>query len=116
MDKIKYAANNVFFASGSSKLLPKSFAPLNEVVKLLKSDESLMIDVNGHTDASGKEDKNQLLSEARAKSVKDYLVSKGIADSRLASAGFGSSKPVADNKTAAGKAKNRRTELEVRNF
>ena len=116
MDKIKYAANNVFFASGSSKLLPKSFAPLNEVVKLLKSDESLMIDVNGHTDASGKEDKNQLLSEARAKAVKDYLVSKGIADSRLASAGFGSSKPVADNKTAAGKAKNRRTELEVRNF
>ena len=116
IDKINYAAKNVFFATGSSKLLPKSFAPLNEVAKLLKSDESLMIDVNGHTDATGKEDKNQILSEARAKSVKDYLVSKGIAESRLASAGFGSSKPVADNKTAAGKAKNRRTELGVRNF
>ena len=116
IDKINYAAKNVFFASGSSKLLPKSFAPLNEVAKLLKSDESLMIGVNGHTDASGKEDKNQILSEARAKAVKDYLVSKGIAEGRLASAGFGSTKPVADNKTAAGKAKNRRTELEVRNF
>jgi OmpA-OmpF porin, OOP family len=116
IDKINYAAKNVFFASGSSKLLPKSYASLNEVVKLLKSDESLLIDVSGHTDASGKEDKNQILSEARAKAVKDYLVSKGIAEGRLASAGFGSTKPVADNKTAAGKAKNRRTELSVRNF
>jgi OmpA-OmpF porin, OOP family len=116
IDKINYAAKNVFFASGSSKLLPKSYTSLNEVVKLLKSDESLLIDVNGHTDASGKEDKNQILSEDRAKAVKDYLVSKGIADSRLTSAGFGSTKPVADNKTAAGKAKNRRTELSVRNF
>ncbi len=116
IDKINYAAKNVFFASGSSKLLAKSNASLNEVVKLLKSDESLMIDVSGHTDASGKEDKNQLLSEDRAKAVKDYLVSKGIAESRLTNAGFGSTKPVADNKTAAGKAKNRRTELSVRNF
>jgi OmpA-OmpF porin, OOP family len=116
IDKINYAAKNVFFATGSSKLLAKSNASLNEVVKLLKSDESLMIDVSGHTDATGKEDKNQTLSEARAKAVKDYLVSKGIAEERLASAGFGSTKPVADNKTAAGKAKNRRTELSVRNF
>lgn len=116
IDKINYAAKNVFFASGSAKLLPKSYTSLNEVVKLLKSDESLLIDVDGHTDASGKEDKNQILSEDRAKAVKDYLVSKGIAESRLASAGFGSTKPVADNKTAAGKAKNRRTELGVRNF
>ena len=116
VDKINYAAKNVFFATGSAKLLPKSFTSLNEVVKLLKSDESLLIDVNGHTDATGKEEKNQILSEARAASVKTYLVSKGIAESRLVSAGFGSTKPVADNKTAAGKAKNRRTELGVRNF
>ena len=116
IDKINYAAKNVFFATGSSKLLPKSFASLNEVIKLLKSDESLLIDISGHTDATGKEDKNQILSEDRAKAVKDYLVSKGIADSRLTNAGFGSTKPVAENKTAAGKAKNRRTELSVRNF
>jgi OmpA-OmpF porin, OOP family len=116
VDKINYAAKNVFFASGSAKLLPKSFASLNEVVKLLKSDESLLIDVNGHTDAQGKEDKNQVLSENRAAAVKTYLVSKGISADRLQSAGFGSTKPVADNKTAAGRAKNRRTELSVRNF
>ena len=116
VDKINYAAKNVFFATGSFKLLPKSFTALNEVAQLLKSDESLMIDVSGHTDSQGDEAKNQTLSENRAKAVKDYLVSKGIAESRLESAGYGSTKPVGDNKTAAGKAQNRRTELGVRNF
>ena len=116
IDKINYAAKNVFFASGSAKLLPKSYKALDEAIKLLKEDESLMVDVDGHTDASGKADKNQTLSEARATAVKDYLVSKGIADSRLTATGYGSTKPVADNKTAAGKAKNRRTEMGVRNF
>ena len=89
---------------------------LNEVVELLKSDESLMIDVSGHTDSQGDEAKNQTLSESRAAAVKDYLVSKGIAESRLESAGYGSSKPLGDNKSAAGRAQNRRTELSVRNF
>jgi OmpA-OmpF porin, OOP family len=116
VDKINYAAKNVFFATGSFKLLPKSYTALNEVVKLLKSDESLMLDVSGHTDAQGDDAKNQTLSENRAKAVKDYLVSKGIADSRLESVGYGETKPVADNATAAGRAQNRRTELGVRNF
>jgi OmpA-OmpF porin, OOP family len=116
IDKINYVAKNVFFATGSAKLLPKSFKALDEAAKLLKEDESLMVDVDGHTDATGKDDKNQALSEARATAVKDYLVSKGIADSRLTATGYGATKPVADNKTAAGKAKNRRTELAVRNF
>jgi OmpA-OmpF porin, OOP family len=116
VDRINYAAKNVFFETGSYKLLPKSNTALNEVVKLLKSDETLMLDVSGHTDSKGDEAKNQTLSENRAKAVKDYLVSKGIADSRLESAGYGSSKPVGDNNTAAGRAQNRRTELGVRNF
>jgi OmpA-OmpF porin, OOP family len=116
IDKINYVAKNVFFATGSAKLLPKSFKALDEAAKLLKEDESLMVDVDGHTDATGKPEKNQKLSEDRAASVKAYLVSKGIADSRLTSTGYGATKPVADNKTAAGKAKNRRTELAVRNF
>jgi OmpA-OmpF porin, OOP family len=116
VDKINYAAKNVFFASGSAKLLPKSYKALDEAAELIKQDESLMVDVDGHTDASGKEDKNQTLSEARAAAVKAYLVTKGIAESRLKATGYGSTKPVADNKTAAGKAKNRRTEMAVRNF
>ena len=116
IDKINYAAKNVFFASGSAKLLPKSYKALDEAAKLIKEDESLMVDVDGHTDASGKADKNQTLSEDRANGVKAYLVTKGIAESRLKATGYGATKPVADNKTAAGKAKNRRTEMAVRNF
>jgi OmpA-OmpF porin, OOP family len=116
IDKINYAAKNVFFATGSAKLLPKSFKALNEAASLLKSDETLMVDIDGHTDSQGNEEKNQTLSENRAKAVKDYLVSKGISEDRLKSAGYGSTKPVGDNKTAAGRASNRRTELAVRNF
>jgi OmpA-OmpF porin, OOP family len=116
IDKINYAAKNVFFATGSAKLLPKSFKALDEAAKLLQSDETLMVDIDGHTDSQGNEEKNQTLSDNRAAAVKNYLVSKGIADARLKSTGYGSSKPVGDNKTAAGRASNRRTELAVRNF
>jgi OmpA-OmpF porin, OOP family len=116
VDKINYAAKNVFFATGSAKLLPKSYKALDEAIKLLKEDETLMVDVDGHTDNTGNEEKNQTLSESRATSVVNYLVSKGIAESRLKGTGYGSSKPVGDNKTAAGKAQNRRTEMGVRNF
>ncbi len=116
VDKINFAAKNIFFSTGSFKLLPKSFKSLNAVVDLMKADESLMLDIDGHTDAQGADDKNQILSDNRAASVKNYLVSKGISESRLKSAGYGETKPVADNKTAAGRAKNRRTELTVRNY
>ena len=116
IEKVNFAAKNVFFATGSFKLLPKSFKSLDEVVKLLKDDESLMIDVDGHTDAQGSDESNQVLSDNRAGAVKNYLVGKGISESRLKSAGYGETKPVADNTTAAGRAKNRRTEMTVRNF
>ncbi len=116
IEKINFAAKNVFFNSGSYKLMPKSFKSLNNVVAILKADESLFLDIDGHTDASGADDKNQVLSENRAKAVKDYLISKGIAESRLTSNGYGETKPVADNATAAGRAKNRRTEMTVRNY
>ena len=116
IEKINFAAKNVFFATGSYKLLPKSFKSLDEVVTLLKADESLMIDIDGHTDAQGTDESNQVLSDNRAGAVKNYLTGKGVDASRLKSTGFGETKPVADNKTAAGRAKNRRTEMTVRNF
>jgi len=97
-------------------LMPKSYKSLNNVVAILKADESLFLDIDGHTDASGADDKNQVLSENRAKAVKDYLISKGIAESRLTFTGYGDAKPVADNATAAGRAKNRRTEMTARNY
>jgi len=116
IEKVNMAAKNVFFSTGSYKLLPKSFKSLNDVASILKADESLMIDIDGYTDSQGSDELNQTLSENRAKSVKDYLVSKGIDESRLKSTGYGETNPIADNKTAAGRAKNRRTEMTIRNY
>jgi OOP family OmpA-OmpF porin len=78
IEKINVAAKNIFFATGSSKLLPKSFKSLNEVAALLAADESLMIAIDGHTDSTGKREKNLTLSNDRANSVKAYLATKGV--------------------------------------
>ncbi len=116
IDKINYAAKNIFFATGSAKLLPQSFKSLNEVAKIMADDKSLKLDIDGHTDNAGDAAKNQTLSEARAAAVKAYLVSKGVDESKMVSAGHGSDMPAADNKTAAGRAKNRRVELKAKNY
>lgn len=116
IEKVNMAAKNVFYATASYKLLPKSFRSLNEVVAIMKADPTLMIDIDGHTDSQGSDEYNHTLSHNRAKSVADYLISKGIEESRLKTTGYGEEKPVADNATAAGRAKNRRTEMTVRNY
>jgi len=116
IDKINYAAKNIFFATGSAKLLPKSFKSLNEVAKIMADDASLKLDIDGHTDNVGTAEKNQTLSESRAASVKAYLQSKGVDESRITSVGHGLDMPIADNKTAAGRAKNRRVEMKARNY
>ncbi len=114
--RINAAAKNVFFATGSAKLLAKSFKPLNDVVKILNENPSYNLTVDGHTDDTGDGAKNQTLSDDRAASVAAYLESKGIAADRLASAGYGEDKPAADNKTAAGRALNRRVEMTAKNY
>ena len=116
IEKVNMAAKNVFFATGSFKLLSKSNASLNEVGNIMKADESLMLDIDGHTDEVGTNESNQTLSDNRAASVRDYLISKGVDEGRMKSTGFGEEKPIADNKTAAGRARNRRTEMTVRNY
>ncbi len=116
IEKVNMAAKNVFFATGSYKLLAKSNKSLNEVADILKADETLMIDIDGHTDEVGSNESNLVLSENRAAAVRNYLISKGIAETRMKSTGYGEEKPIADNKTAAGRAKNRRTEMTVRNY
>jgi OmpA-OmpF porin, OOP family len=114
--RIDYAASNIFFATAKYTLLAKSNKALNEVVKILSENKDLRLDIDGYTDNKGKPDKNQLLSQNRADAVKKYLVSKGVQESRLLATGHGIDNPVADNKTAAGRAKNRRVELHLKYY
>jgi outer membrane protein OmpA-like peptidoglycan-associated protein len=96
------------FDTASDRLRPESTGMLNEMVALLERESSVRFRIEGHTDSDGTDATNQSLSERRAASVKRYLVSKGIASSRLDTQGFGESTPVASNDTAEGKAMNRR--------
>ncbi|MBU3713821.1 MAG: OmpA family protein [Ferruginibacter sp.] len=115
IEKINFSAKNIQYATGSYKLLASSYKSLDNVVELLQKDPSLLINIDGHTDNVGNAALNKTLSQNRADEVKKYLVSKGVSADRLTATGYGSDKPVGDNKTAAGKALNRRTELNVRN-
>ena len=116
VEKVNKAAQNIFFATGSSKLLAKSYASLKGVAKILKDNPSYKIAVDGYTDITGSADKNQVLSEGRANSVKQYLITNGVDESRITATGHGVNDPIADNKTAAGRAKNRRVEMKLRNY
>lgn len=99
------------FKTGSAELTKNSTPTLDDIVALLKDFPEVNLEIQGHTDNKGKPDKNKVLSENRAKSVLDYITSHGIDVSRLRSAGYGQERPVADNKTSKGRAKNRRVEL-----
>jgi OmpA-OmpF porin, OOP family len=114
--KVNYAAQNIYFATGKATLLSKSFKGLNDVAQILKDDAELKLSIDGHTDNVGADNSNQKLSESRAAAVKAYLVKKGVDVSRLVSTGYGETQPVADNKTAAGRQKNRRVELKLNYF
>jgi outer membrane protein OmpA-like peptidoglycan-associated protein/tetratricopeptide (TPR) repeat protein len=104
---------NIFFDSKKYDLKQESVVELDKVVQLLKDNPNLKIQIAGYTDNVGLAKDNLLLSNNRAKTVVDYLVSKGIVQARLVFKGFGAANPVADNVTESGKALNRRTELSV---
>ena len=104
---------NVFFATGQHTLLDESKAELDAVAVLLQQNPTLRVELGGHTDNVGKESDNQLLSEQRARAVRDYLVAQGIDAQRLTHKGYGESQPVADNDTAEGRSLNRRTEFKI---
>jgi outer membrane protein OmpA-like peptidoglycan-associated protein len=111
--KFSGAIKGINFAVNSSKILPVSFKLLDQAVAALKEYPSLRLSIAGHTDNLGKPEKNQTLSQARAEAVRDYLVQKGIDAARIDATGFGDTQPVKDNKTAAGRAANRRIEFKV---
>jgi len=107
-------SGSVLFASAKSDLLPDAQAKLSDVAKALsQQDPEAKIVVEGYTDSQGGDAFNQALSERRARSVREYLVSHGIAQDRITSEGFGPARSIADNSSAEGRANNRRVEIVV---
>lgn len=99
------------FETGSASIKPESYRLLDEILQSSVVAEGLKVGVYGHTDNVGGAQSNQALSEARANSVKSYLLSKGLSSQRIEAKGFGPSNPIADNATAAGRAQNRRVQI-----
>lgn len=107
------ALTGIQFETGKDVIKKTSFPILDQVVKAMIENQSYNLEINGHTDNTGVAEKNMVLSQKRADAVKKYLSGKGVAEGRMKSTGFGSTMPIADNKTEAGKSKNRRVEFKV---
>ncbi|HMR93293.1 MAG TPA: OmpA family protein [Chitinophagaceae bacterium] len=105
--------NNVFFDFDKWDLRPESFVELNRVVKLLNENPSIEIEMSAHTDSKGSDDYNFKLSDNRARSVMEYILSKGIDPKRITSQGYGETVPVATNDTGEGRQLNRRVEFKI---
>lgn len=105
--------NNVFFDFDKWDLRPESFVELDRVVKLLKENPGIVIEMSAHTDSRGSDEYNFKLSDNRARSVMEYILSKGIPASRITSQGYGETKPVVDNDTDEHRQLNRRVEFKI---
>ncbi len=103
----------IFFDPGKTQLKPGAKKTLSRIAEQLKGDSAVKISVEGHTDNTGKSDKNMEISEKRAEAVRDYLVSQGFPTERITASGKGDAEPVATNKTAVGRQQNRRVELVI---
>ena len=108
LDKLKTGIN---FKSGSTILTKPSYNTLDDIVFLMQKFADVNLEIQGHTDNVGDDEYNENLSQGRAQSVVDYMIRKGIKVDRLRAVGYGPHKPIADNKTKNGRAKNRRVEL-----
>lgn len=111
IDKDGFIALDIHFATGKADILPESRPLIDEIVKMLKQRGNLRVGIEGHTDSTGTPEANKALSEARARSVVDAIAAAGIARNRMEAVGVGQERPVADNRTEEGRAKNRRVEV-----
>lgn len=107
------ALQGIQFETGKDVIRSSSFTILNQIAKVLLDNPTYLVEIQGHTDNVGKPDMNQILSEKRANAVRNYLMSKGVGEKRMTAVGYGDTKPVMSNKTAQGRAKNRRVEFVV---
>lgn len=102
---------NITFATDSSSIRPDFYSVLDGVGRVLDQNEKTVIEVDGHTDSQGAESYNEALSQRRAQSVADYLMQQGIDPLRIITRGYGETRPVATNESAAGRQQNRRVEM-----
>ena len=105
--------HNIYFQFDRSTILQQSYKELTTLVELMRDNPKLRIEIGGHTDNQGSASYNMKLSESRAKAVADYLIAKGIDPKRLQYRGYGKTKPIADNSSDEGRAKNRRVEMKI---
>jgi outer membrane protein OmpA-like peptidoglycan-associated protein len=108
-----YRLDNVHFDTDKATLRPDSYEQLKELLEYLQHHEEIKIEIAGHTDNVGTDAHNLKLSQDRANTIRNYLISKGIKATRLTAKGYGASVPVADNSTEEGRQLNRRTEVKV---
>lgn len=113
IQRITYLGSKIFFENNSEKLKVASLVQLDELVNLINKYDASNLVIEGHADSNGSDAFNLELSQKRTETVKNYLTGKGISGSRLTAIGYGESKPIASNKTALGRAKNRRVELKM---
>ena len=106
-----YTLNNILFDSGKPTFRPDSYKQLNDLAEYMQLKPDQRFEIDGHTDNVGKPEENLKLSQLRAEAVKNFLVKKGVKADRIIAKGRGATQPVADNNSAEGKRKNRRTEL-----
>ena len=111
LNKTGKAILYINFDSGKSTIKNESMPVIEQIIEMMKQAPDIKISVEGHTDSDGSNESNLKLSEARAKAVVEAIVKGGIDAARLSSLGYGEEKPIADNSTDEGKAKNRRVEL-----
>ena len=110
---LQKAMQGIEFETGKATIKPKSYALLDQIAQTFIDNESYIIEVQGHTDNTGKAELNKRLSDQRANAVMQYLINKGVPAERLSAMGYGPDVPIADNKTAAGRQKNRRVEFKI---
>ena len=109
----KVVLHNLFFATNKTQILPESEAALDELSTFMSNNKGLVIRITGHTDNIGSDQANQILSEGRAKAVREELIKRGIAAERIEAEGKGESEPVDTNDTEEGRARNRRVEFTI---
>ena len=110
---LKKAMSGIQFENGKATIKKNSYKILNDIAKIFIDNSNYIVEVQGHTDNVGKYDYNVDLSERRAQSVRTYLIKQGVPAERLSAHGYGPDKPIADNKTKAGRAQNRRVEFNI---